>query len=301
MKLAGDVVVTGACGAIGSNLVRRILKEPEVTRIICIDNLSAGHHWLLPSDPRVEFHDDDIEMEDVIGGVDPPQRPVVFHLAAHFANQRSVEEPQLDTWVNVGGTVNMLEWAKAWKSPLFVFASAGCAAGHEDTPYQISKTAGEAYCRYYYPEVPTAVFRFHNSYGPGEVPGPYRNVIPKWMWSVLNGWPITIFGDGYDRRDFVYVDDVVERLVQAEPSSKPQEIGTGRLTEIGDLARTIERVTGWPVTIEKGARRRWDHLGRPSVVEPRPFVALEDGIKRTWEWFRANEDIIRESIQQKGE
>lgn len=316
MKLAGDVVVTGGCGAIGSNLVRRILKEPEVTRVIVIDDLSAGHRWLLDEagpgfgldgsvaqfkDPRVVLCQQSIIEDDLLAGIDEPDRPVVFHLAAHFANALSVEEPEDDTLINVFGTVAMLEWARAWRAPLFVFAAAGCAADHEDTPYQISKMAGEAYCRYYFDSVPTATFRFHNSYGPGEVPGPYRNVIPNWLWKAMNGEPLVIYGNGDDTRDFVYVEDVVEQLVSAEPSLKAQEVGTGERTRIDQLADMIcDMATdaGYKrPEIHHADRRRWDHGGRAAVVDRRDRVMVPEGIQRTWTWLRESEAKIRRSMR----
>ena len=315
MKLSGEVVVTGAAGAIGSNLVRRILREPEVTRVFCIDDLSAGHLWLLPpaheeivegpahglvkvfNDPRLEWCQQSILKDDLLRGHKEPDAPIVFHLAAHFANALSVEEPVEDTMINVVGTVAMLDWAQYWGCRHFVFASAGCAAGHTDTPYQVGKAAGEAYCRYYFDRVPSTVFQFHNSFGPGEIGGPYRNVIPNFMLKASNGEPLTIFGDGSDRRDFVYVDDVVEDLVNAEASRVPQEIGTGVLTSVRDLAWALCEEGNVHTTFVEAPRRRWDHAGRAAVVDRRSRVELREGLRRTWAWFRANESKIRESIR----
>lgn len=298
--LTRDVIVTGGCGAIGSNLVRRLLREPEVRRIYVVDNLAGGYQWLLPDDYRVKFYARDVAdplLFDYFAERGLPMGATIFHLAAHFANARSWDEPQLDTRTNVAGTVNMLELANILESPLFVFASAGCAAGHEDSPYQVSKSAGEAYCRCYFHKVPSAVFRFHNSYGPGELPGDYRNVVPRWIWSVMHGEPLTIFGNGSDGRDFVYVEDVVEQLVRAVPSLKPQEIGTGYLTSVSTLAREVCAALDVPDhPVQYKARRRWDHAGRSAIVTRRPHVELADGLERTVRWYRENAARIQTSL-----
>jgi nucleoside-diphosphate-sugar epimerase len=306
MRIGEEVVVTGGAGAIGSNLVRRLLADPTVRRVIVIDDLSSGFEWLLPADPRVELCTQSIVETDLLTGFRPPRRPVIFHLAAHFANARSWDEPLEDTLTNVDGTVAMLEWASAWGSPHFVFASAGCAAGHEDTPYQVSKAAGEAYCRCYWHLVRSTVFRFHNSYGPGEVPGLYRNVIPNWIWAAVNGQPLTIRGDGSDGRDFVYVDDVVTKLLAAEPSLQPQEIGTGTKTSVRDLADlvrelAVERGLERP-EIQYNGRTRWDHSGRTATVPyavRQDHVALADGLERAWHWFAEHERSIAKSMESK--
>jgi UDP-glucose 4-epimerase len=300
MIRADTYLVTGACGAIFSNFVRRLLKWPHVKRVVCVDDLSNGFKWLLPEDPRVEFVCANVAYGFSLGLMNPLVKPIVVHGAAHFANARSWDEPITDTMTNVVGTVNMLEMAAGLESPLFIFASAGCAVAHENSPYQVSKTAGEAYCRCYHMagKVPTAVFRFMNSHGPGELPGRYRNVIPRFIWALMNDEPITIYGDGTDRRDFVYVEDVVEDLVNAEPNLMPKEIGTGELTKVGELATKIATLLGkkdWKIRYE--ARRGWDHAGRAAIVDRRPRISLDEGLLRTVEWFRANEAKIRESVK----
>lgn len=297
MKLSGDVVVTGGAGAIGSNLVRRILGEPEVERLFVIDDLSSGFEWLLPPiSPRLVVCDRSIIEEDVLWAT-PPKEPIVFHLAAHFANALSVEEPVDDAVTNALGTLMMLERAEAWRTRLFVFASAGCALGRQDTPYQIHKALGETYCAYYRRRgLGTAVFRFHNSYGPGELPGEWRNVVPRWIWSAMNGEPLTIFGDGSDARDFVYVDDVVEELVRAVPLEQPRELGTGVLTTVRDLAWALCEEGDVQTTEIVRGRRTWDHHGRPCPTPILNAVPLREGLRRTWAWFRANEAKIRESL-----
>jgi nucleoside-diphosphate-sugar epimerase len=316
------VVVTGGAGAIGSRLVRRLLGEdPEV--IWVLDDLSSGYEWLLPSDRRVRFL-----RQDVAGLADSSLKlsePLVFHLAAFFANQNSVDHPLADLRTNGLGTLSVLLWARANRARRLVYASAGCSiAGHGlsepiredmpvslylDTPYQITKALGEFYCNYFHAEVPTVRTRFFNSYGPGEVPGFYRNVIPNFIWKALHHEPLTITGTGEETRDFIFVDDLVEGLMQAatvpEAAGQAFNLGTGVQTRIADLAHMVLELCGSGESIEYAPRRPWDKslhreadIGQArSVLSFRPTVKVREGVGRTVEWFRENRQKIAEQSE----
>lgn len=289
-------VVTGGGGAIGSNLVRRLLREGA--SVVVLDDFSSGHQWLLPQHQKLKVRLFDLSEPRsegplrgyVTGG------SVVFHLAAHFANQNSVEHPLEDLATNGAGTLRVLLAAAQRGADRVVFASAGCAAGHEDTPYQIHKGLGEAYCRYFR-NVPMAVCRFHNSYGPGEVPGQWRNVVPNWIWAAMRGEPLTVYGDGTDGRDFIYVDDLVSALLAAEPSPVPYAVGTGVLTRTLDLARAILAMTGARSELIHRPRRRWDHPGAASPTPVPSPLPVEQGLRRTHAWFKEHEDQISRSVR----
>ena len=176
-------VVTGGAGAIGSRLVARVLAQ-GAERVVVVDDLSSGHAWLLPTDARVQLTRSDVC--DTLDQRLEAERPLVFHLAAFFANQNSVDHPRDDLRTNGLGTLTTLMWAAGRGARRFVYASAGCSiAGHgidapvredmpvsleQDTPYQITKTLGEFYCRYFDGQVPTVRCRFFNSYGPARSP-----------------------------------------------------------------------------------------------------------------------------------
>lgn len=180
IEVTGEVVVTGGAGAIGSRLVRQVLAG-GAERVTVVDDLSSGYKWLLPDDARVRFLQGDIANPASLP--DDVAEPLVFHLAAFFANQNSVNHPLDDLHTNGRGTVAVLGWAAARRARRVVYASAGCSiAGHGhdgairedmpvslhlDTPYQITKALGEFYCNYFDQYVPTARCRFFNSYGPG--------------------------------------------------------------------------------------------------------------------------------------
>ena len=312
-----SVVVTGGAGAIGSRLVRRLL-ERGAEHVAVVDDLSSGCEWLLPSDARVQLTKGDVcDIFDLGIEID---RPVVFHLAAFFANQNSVDHPREDLHTNGFGTLTALMWSAARSARRFVYASAGCSiAGHEfdgpiredmpvsltlDTPYQITKALGEFYCNYFDARVPSVRCRFFNSYGPGEIPGPNRNVIPNFIWRALHGEPLVITGTGEETRDFVYVDDLVSGLLAGaevpEARGGAFNLGTGIQTRVIDLAEMIVKACRSTSSIQFAPRRPWDHsihreadVGRArATLSFVPTVSVREGIERTVDWFGQNRDRI---------
>lgn len=283
-------IVTGGAGAIGSRLVHRLVSSGAEVGVI--DDLSSGFGWLLPGGVHIAKRDiGNATFEPII-----KTRSRWFHLAAHFANQNSVEFPELDLRTNGLGTYRVLE-ACAGDGGVLVFAGAGCATGHTNTPYQIHKSLGEAYCDYFFDRAPSTKCRFHNSYGPGEVPGKYRNVIPNMMWAAMHNQTITVYGDGTDRRDFVFVEDVVNDLLAAKPSRVPFEIGSGVATSINELVGVIMDITRSKSGIVHAPRRGWDHAGRPADIDARPRKSLADGLVLTLEWFGKEYDNISRCVR----
>jgi len=312
-----DVVVTGGAGAIGSRLVARLLRD-GARSISIVDDLSSGYAWLVPDDPRVRLFRGDVCDLDTLGIT--VENPTVFHLAAFFANQNSVDHPLDDLHTNGSGTLQTLMWSSAQRARRVVYASAGCSiAGHGidapisedmpvsldlDTPYQITKALGEFYCNYFKEQVSTVRCRFFNSYGPGEIPGRYRNVIPNFIWLAMHDEPLTITGTGEETRDFIFVDDLVDGLVRAATTPAAHgsafNLGTGIQTKVIDLARLIIARTGSKSEIRYTERRAWDHSVRRQAditraretLQFQPAVPVEEGITRTVEWFVQNREAI---------
>ena len=157
---------------------------------------------------------------------------LIFHLAAFFANQNSVDYPEISAEVDILGQIRLLEYSRLSRVEKFVYASSGCAiygsypkmplkedfiSMHLTTPYQINKMTGEMYCNFYrhHYGMKTVNCRFFNSYGPGEAPGQYRNVIPNFIYWAMNGFSLPITGTGKETRDFTYVLDLVQGLIKA--------------------------------------------------------------------------------------
>lgn len=321
-RLVGSVVVTGGSGAIGSRLVRHLLDDGAES-VIVVDDLSSGYEWLLPDDERVTLVACDVcELPNVDLEV---SAPLVFHLAAFFANQKSVDYPLDDLRANGLGTLTTLIWSRGRGARRLVYASAGCSiAGHGidapiredmpvslhlDTPYQITKALGEFYCNYFADQMSTVRCRFFNSYGPGEVPGKYRNVIPNFIWRALNNQPLVITGTGVESRDFIYVDDLVDALVRAATISEAHgeaiNLGTGIQSTIIDVAKMIIEECRSRSRIEFAPRRPWDKSTQrqadisraQSILNFSPQVQIREGIQRTVAWFLDNRDRIERTMR----
>jgi len=319
------VLITGGVGCIGSNLVKALLSvEPE--KIVVVDDLSASYEWNLPEDNRVFLIRGSILDEEDMKRAFSFRPHYVFHLAAHFANQNSVDNPETDLLVNGLGTLRALEYANLVGVEKFVFASSGCSVyGSQaplplredyvslrlDTPYQINKLVGELYCNYFYNYYgsPVAIARYFNVYGPGEVPGKYRNVIPNLFWRALNDQPLMITGTGEETRDFTFVEDIVDGTVRMgvfkEALGEAINLASETETKVVDLATWINDLNGKKAEIVYTARRDWDKVvrRRASIEKARrllgyePQTDMRTGLDRTFEWFKENWENIRLSAK----
>jgi nucleoside-diphosphate-sugar epimerase len=318
------ILVTGGAGAIGSNLTRRLAELGAI--VIILDDFSSSERWNVPSLPGILLVEGDIVDEVKLKRVFFERPQMVFHLAAFFANQNSVDHPERDLMVNGIGTLRLLEYSVFTGVDRFIFASSGCSiygshapiplreefiSTHLSTPYQITKMLGELYCNFFYSHHGLKVVkpRFFNSYGPGEVPGQYRNVIPNFIYWAMKGQPLPITGSGEETRDFTYVDDIVDGLLRAGTveSAIGQEFNLASEVEtrLIDLATTINEATGNEGGIRYVQRRKWDTKSRllASVdrahkligYEPRTSFAV--GLKNTIQWFQNHWDQIEASAR----
>lgn len=319
------ILITGGAGLIGTNLTKGFLRE-SVKKIIILDDLSASEKWNIPQDPRIKFIEGSILNEEILRHAFSEKPDYVFHLAAHFANQNSVDHPETDLEVNGKGTLKILEYCRMLRPERLVFASSGCSvygseaplplkedfiSTHLDTPYQITKLLGEVYCNFYvdYYKLPIVIARFFNVIGPGEIPGAYRNVIPNFMYWALHGKKLPITGTGDETRDFTYVDDVVDGLLRM--GLNPKIIGeainlaSNKETKIIDLANTINNLTGNKAGTEFRDRRDWDRIIRrcASVDKAReligyePKTAVEQALPKILGWFKENKEKIEASAR----
>lgn len=289
--------------------------------VIVVDNLSSSERWNVPSTSNVLFVEADITDEIALKRIFFEKPDVVFHLAAFFANQNSVDHPERDLETNGLGTLRLLQYASLSGVDRFVYASSGCSiygsdaplplreefmSMHLSTPYQVTKMLGELYCNFFYNHYGLKVVkpRFFNSYGPGEVPGQYRNVIPNFIFWAMNGQPLPITGSGEETRDFTYVEDIVDGLLRAGymESAVGQEfnLASGSETRIIDLATMINSATGNGAGVNFVSRRRWDTKSRllastdraQELIGYNPRTNFEEGLESTIEWFRENWDRI---------
>jgi nucleoside-diphosphate-sugar epimerase len=307
------VLVTGGAGAIGSNLSRRLAELGS--HVIIIDDLSSAERWNIPSLPEILFVEGDILNEVKLKRVFFERPQLLFHLATFFANQNSVDHPELDLMVNGFGTLKLLEYSILAGVERFIYASSGCSiygsqaplplredfmSMHLSSPYQITKMLGELYCNFFYSHHGLRVVkpRFFNSYGPGEIPGQYRNVIPNFIYWAMKGLPLPITGTGDETRDFTYVDDIVDGLLRAGffESAVGQEfnLASCKETKIIDVAQLVNKAVGNTQGVRFVNRRKWDTKSRllasvdkaGELIEYKPNTPIETGIKRTIQWFR---------------
>jgi nucleoside-diphosphate-sugar epimerase len=291
-----------------------------------MDDLSSAERWNVPALPDVLFVEGDILDEVKLKRVFFERPQLVFHLAAFFANQNSVDHPERDLMVNGMGTLRMLEYAVLSGVERFIYASSGCSiygsgaplplredflSLHLSTPYQVTKMLGELYCNFFHNHYGLKVVkpRFFNSYGPGEIPGQYRNVIPNFIYWAMKGLPLPITGSGEETRDFTYVGDIVEGLLRAGvmESAVGQEfnLASGKETRIIDLAHMINDAAGNEAGVRLAERRRWDTKPRllASIERAReligydPNMPFEQGLGNTVRWFRDNWDRIEASAR----
>ncbi len=316
------VLVTGGAGAIGSNLCRELAGLGA--QVLILDDLSSGFLWNVPKCANVEFVEGDILDEVKLKRVffDHPQ--IVFHLAGFFANQNSVDHPERDLLVNGMGTLRVLEYSLLSGAERFVFASSSSTVYGGDaplpttedyvslrltTPYQATKMLGELYCNFFFHHygLKTVKTRFFNNFGPGEVPGRYRNVIPNFIYRALKGLPLTITGSGEETRDFTYVSDTVDALLRSGifEAAVGQEfnVASGKETSIGDLALAINDLAGNSAGIQYVGRRKWDNKSRrwgstkraSDMLGFNAKISFSSGLQQTISWFRDHWEEINAS------
>jgi UDP-glucose 4-epimerase len=307
------VIVTGGAGFIGSNLVRALVERGH--QVVVVDNLATTWSLRLIEDlvDRVEFIHGDVRLAEDLERVGAAPVDRVYHLAASFANELSMEYPTIDMRSNIEGTLNVLAMARRVGCRLFVYTGSSSSYGdvgvpfEEEgptrpyTPYAISKQVGETYVRS--SGLPYAILRLFNVYGPGDPPGRYRNAVPN-MMSALHGTDgrIRIFGRAATR-DFTYVDDVVRVLLDA-PRAEGQvvNVGSGRETRVVELARQILSLFDLPESrLSFEEPRSWDRvLRRVASIERLkslygwvPSTPLEEGLRIAARWMHASGYIGR--------
>lgn len=314
-KAAGRVLVTGGCGFIGTNLVPALVRAGFQLRVF--DNFDTGSRENLAGWP-VELIDGDIRdsvaVQRAIDGCDS-----VVHLAAEASVLESVIDPGPTFEVNVGGTLTLLQAAVQSGVRRFVFASSNAAIGDQEppldegkvprpiSPYGASKLAAEAYCMAHHGAygLETVVLRFSNVYGPWSQHK--TSVVSKFIRHMLAGQPITIYGDGQQTRDFIYVADVVQAILAAltsDVSGLVFQIGTGQETSVRKLVGMIAGVAQreprleWVEQPAGEIRRNYVSIDRArSLLRFNPSCDLRQGLRETYDWLQsqAGADARRDS------
>ena len=304
-------VVTGGAGFIGSHIVRRLAADGHEVR--AVDNLATGH---------AENLNDLREAVKLIEGsvLDAAllrrafkSAEVVFHQAALASVQRSVQDPLTTNRVNVEGTLQVLEAARACGVRRVVYASSSSVYGNlavlpkredltpaPESPYAVSKLVGELYCRNYTRlfSLETVSLRYFNVFGPWQDPeSQYAAVVPIFVKALLSGRSPRVFGDGEQSRDFTYVDNVVEAntLAASAPGAAGMafNVGCGARYTLNELLGALRDIIGADVEATYADERPGDvrhsqaDISRAQqILGYEPRVGLREGLKRTVAWYQ---------------
>ncbi len=306
-------LVTGGAGFIGSNLVKLLVSDGH--EVTVIDNLCSGYIENIDEyiqAGQVSFAKGDIcdaqFVDEMCQGKD-----VVFHFAASVGRQRSLDNPILDSSTNLLGTINILEGMKNNGVKKIVYSSSAAMFGelltptidenhpqNADSPYGVSKLAAEkmilAYSGIY--DITGICLRYFNIYGVNQRFDLYGNVIPIFAKRIYNGDPITIFGDGEQTRDFVYVSDVARANYIAAISdckTNVYNLGSGSSITINKLASMMAEISGIDVEIKYAPERPADVRHCKANADKvynelgfSPEVSLQDGLAEYMKWFKQN-------------
>lgn len=323
------VLVTGGAGFIGSHVADLFLARGYVVDIL--DNFTSGRHENV--DPRWRVHELDIRSEEAARLVKETPYDAIAHLAAQIDVRKSVADPVFDITVNIAGTVNLAEALRqSRRKTRFVFASTGGALYGDfvqppnvetypkdpESPYGIAKLSAEYYLAYFarLHGLDTAAVRFANVYGPRQDPHGEAGVVAIFCGRILDGRPMTVFGDGSQTRDYVYVGDVAEAAFLAATRPLPAaerldargfNIGTAVETSVVDLARLLCKVADSNTPIEHAPKRPGEQQRSvvsndkaASLLGWRPRLTLEEGLTKTYEWFAERHHASRASAAQAG-
>ncbi len=313
---AKRVLITGGAGFIGSHVGELFLREGWAVDIV--DNLVTGKRGNVPE--GAAFHELDIRSEKARQLVAGGKYDAVVHLAAQMDVRKSVADPVFDAGTNILGTLNLVEGIRAsGATTRLVFSSTGGVlygdfttppneetfAKDPESPYAISKLSAEYYLAYYgrVHGVEAVSLRYGNVYGPRQDPHGEAGVVAIFCGRILEGEPLTVFGDGRQTRDYVFVGDVARATyIAATGVLPPREkldsrgfnIGTGVGTPVLDIVEILNRVSGRPVPVQFAPHRPGEQQHSWVAIEKaqrvlgwKPEVTLEEGLRRTYEWFAA--------------
>ena len=301
-------IVTGGAGFIGSHLVDRLVQRGD--RVLVVDDMSTGCYANVREGATIlERSVNDPKLKQEFKAWNPQ---VVFHLAAQVSVSQSVRSPELDAQTNILGSLNVLSATQDSGCPRLIFASSGGAVyGEPDylpvtedhpirpvSPYGVSKAAFELYAKSLstHKSTDVTVLRLGNVYGPRQRSLGEAGVVSIFTDQILNGRPVSIFGDGTDERDYVYVSDVVDAMLKAsdQRESNVFNVGTGIGTSTMALFLKIVEIIGIDGKFDFRDRRegdirqsRLDCSKVRACVGWKSKVALDTGLQETIEYLRS--------------
>jgi len=313
--MGGSVLITGGAGFIGSHVAEAYLEAGW--SVTCLDDLSRGKREQVPDAAR--FVEADVRSDAAFAAIADGRFDLLIHQAAQIDVRVSVDSPALDASINLVGFTNVLAAAAAGKVARVIFASSGGVVYGDPvriptretepnlpiSPYGVSKLAGEHYLRALgaLRGFEGVALRYANVYGPRQDPKSEAGVVSIFVSRVLAGEPLTIFGDGNQTRDYVYVKDVARANLLAASASVSRgdrldvpafNIATGRETSVNQLAEFVGRALGHrpeivhaPARAGELARSCLDVSKAARELGWTPEVSFDDGVKALAKWFQA--------------
>lgn len=307
------VLVTGGAGFIGSHVADAYLARGD--EVWVVDDLSSGKRENVPAEAKfIQMDISDPALEDVFrdaGGFD-----IVNHHAAQMDVRRSVADPRFDARINIDGLLNVLELARRFETRRVLFVSSGGVVYGEPevmptpesapklplSPYGVTKLAAEFYLHYYrrVHGLESVALRYSNVYGPRQDPHGEAGVVAIFSTRLINGEALTIYGDGEQTRDYVYVGDVVaaNMLLSDAPlgdgaglDAYSFNVGTGIETSVNQLARAMMAAAGREVEIRYAPARPGELLrscldaSRLRALGWAPRTSLGDGLSETYRYI----------------
>ncbi len=301
------ILVTGGAGFIGSNVADAFMKAGH--EVVSVDNMFAGN--MSNVSRGIKFYREDIRSKKMLSIMKKEKIDAISHHAAQISVPDSVKNPGFDADINVMGVINLLECAKDAGVKKVIFVSSGgtvygtpskfpVAETHPyaaESPYGISKVAGELYVKFFAAQykMKYTILRYSNVFGPRQVPHGEAGVVAIFIKKIMAGQAPTVFGGGKCVRDYVYVGDVAAANVAALNKGDNMEfnIGTGIPTDTNMLYKAVQKVTGFKEDALKGPFREGDILANyldnrkaARVLKWKPKVKLEEGVKNTYEYFK---------------
>lgn len=318
------ILLTGGAGFIGSNLAEKLVNDDRVSAVVVMDNLETGNHRNIAhliSHPKFSFLQADIRDENAC--MEAMQTiDLVSHQAALGSVPRSIADPLTTNDVNITGTLNIFNAARANKVKRVVYAASSSTYGDhpglpkvEDkigkplSPYGVTKLVNELYANVFSNLYGMELIglRYFNVYGPKQNPaGPYAAVIPLFIHSFLQDQSPRINGSGEHSRDFTFVDDVVQANLLAlftpstEAVNQVYNIARGDRTSLNELVDLLGEITGKGIRAEYGPERKGDVMHSQADISKarnllgyNPGTSIREGLKRAFAWYGSNLQIFQ--------
>jgi len=316
-------LVTGGAGFIGSSVTDRLLARGD--SVVCLDNFDEYYSPAIKrrnlegalKDKNFKLIEGDIRDLDLLKGIFASEGiDMIFHPAARAGVRPSIVDPMLYEDVNIKGTMNLLEMCKEHKTKGFIFASSSSVYGKNKkvpfsesdsvdnpiSPYAATKKACELICYTYHHlyNINVTCLRFFTVYGPRQRP---EMAIHKFTRLIDEGKPIPMFGDGLSKRDYTYIDDIVDGVLKAIDHNVPYDIfniGESQITELRELIGYIEKYLGKKAVIDRLPDQPGDvPITYADITKSRkvlgydPKTKAEEGVKKFMEWYKENREFLK--------